>query len=217
VACVQEIGVPIRQGEWIVERVNAAMPVGSAQYALHQANKMGPQGLVEGIGIITRLTAVGSEKLDLQGGDRVGQRARLRTEAGVEFDVYNTHLHHKAESAELRLRQARRILDWMADSGDRPGIFAGDLNARPEEAPIALIRERMRSAYAVVHGREPEGTVPTPLNAEWGQAPKTIDYVFVSHGVQVHDAHIVFDRVDALDERLCASDHYGIVADVSFD
>jgi endonuclease/exonuclease/phosphatase family metal-dependent hydrolase len=212
---VQEIHVPTRQGEWIVRKVNARLADNARRYRLHQVNKTGSERVLEGIGVITRLDAVAEESLDLRGGHRVAQRVRLRTRSGRLLDLYNTHLHHKADAREMRLAQVRLIVDWIAQHDDVPAIFVGDLNATPGSPPVAMVRERMRSAYALVHGEEPAGTVPTPLNHEWGQPPKVIDYIFVDGSVRVHDARIVFDRVDPNGGRLCASDHYGIVADVS--
>ncbi|MEX0750867.1 MAG: endonuclease/exonuclease/phosphatase family protein [Dehalococcoidia bacterium] len=214
---VQEIHVPTRQGEWIVRKVNERLPDDAAPYVLHQANKTGFQGKREGIGIMTRLPTLSHDSIDLRGGHRVALRARLRAPDGGVFDFYNTHLHHEASAGDMRLAQARRIIEWMATHDDVPSILVGDLNATPDMPPVGAVGERLRSAYALVHGCESAGTVPTPLNAVWGQRPaKTIDYIFVDDRVRVHDARIVFDRVDANDERLCASDHYGIVAEVSF-
>jgi len=42
-----------------------------------------------------------------------------------------------------------------------------------------------------------------------------LDYIFVSDGVEVHDARVVFDQVDPVDEHLVASDHFGLAATVS--
>jgi endonuclease/exonuclease/phosphatase family metal-dependent hydrolase len=212
---VQEIHVPTRQGEWIVRKVNERLPE-APRYALHQVNKTGFERLREGIGIISRLETVNAGSLDLRGGHRVAQRVRLRGAGGREFDVYNTHLHHRAESGALRLAQAKRIVAWMREHDDVPRVLVGDLNAIPDSPPVrALLESGLRCAYADVHGREPEGTVPAPLNSEWGTPPKTIDYILVSGDVRVHDARIVFDAVDPHDDRLSASDHYGIAAEIS--
>ncbi|HEY8489599.1 MAG TPA: hypothetical protein VIO14_01270, partial [Dehalococcoidia bacterium] len=75
--------------------------------------------------------------------------------------------------------------------------------------------ERLRSAYAAVHGREPPATFPTPLSREWGEFSVVIDYIFVNDLVTVHDAWVAFDRVSAEDPRLAPSDHYGLAATVS--
>ena len=213
---LQEISVPIAQGKWIVDRVNGLLPEGSRPYVLHQVAKAGWKSRWEAIGVKTRLEILGSEAIDLRGGHRVAVRVRLRAPDGRPFDVYNTHLHHATDAGALRLAQAVRILEWMAMHDDVPSIFVGDLNATPGSPPIAAVGERMRSAYALVHGREPEGTVPAPVHAEWGGTPKTIDYIFVDDRVRVHDARLAFHARHATDERLSASDHYGLAADVSF-
>lgn len=211
IACLQEVDVPLGQGAWLVAEANARLP-GRAPYALYQANKTGDEGRREGIAIVTRLPASAHEWLDLRGGSRVAQRLTVQTEAG-EVRVYNTHLHNGREAASLRLAQMRLIAGWMRH--DRmPAILAGDLNATPASDVVACASERMRSAYAAVHGHEPDGTVPAPLNAEWGQPPRTIDYIFVSDAITVRDARIVFDAVASHDARLSASDHYGITATV---
>jgi endonuclease/exonuclease/phosphatase family metal-dependent hydrolase len=207
IACLQEVDVPLGQGAWLVAEANARLK-GRPPYALYQANKTGEAGRREGIAIVTRLAASGHEWLDLRGGSRVAQRLTIETGGGA-LRVYNTHLHNGREAAALRLAQARLILGWMADDTG-PAVFAGDFNATPGSDVVACVSERMRSAYAAVHGREPDGTVPAPLNAEWGQPPKTIDYIFVSDGITVRHARIAFDAVAPHDARLSASDHYGI-------
>lgn len=214
---VQEIFVPAAQGQWIVDRVNERLSPDARPYVLHQVNKTGIEGRWEGIGVISRLDFVETESIDLRGGHRIAGRVRLRTADDSYFDFYNTHLHHEANAGELRLAQARLIVAWIAAHDDVPSIFVGDLNATPDAPPIVAVREHMRSAYALVHGREPDGTVPTPLNSEWGRPPKTIDYIFVDSRVRVHDARLVFDARHPSDGRLSASDHYGLCAEVSFE
>jgi endonuclease/exonuclease/phosphatase family metal-dependent hydrolase len=218
VIAVQEIFVPGAQGQWIVDRVNEHLGDNTSPYVVHQAAKTGASARWEAIGVMTRLAIVATESIDLRGGDRVAMRVRLRAPRGGDFDVYNTHLHNGAAAADLRLEQARTLLAWMAERGDVPAMLAGDLNATPEQPPVAALRERLRSAYSLVHGREPEGTVPAPLNAEWAvEPPKVLDYIFVDRSVRVHDARVVFDGRSPTDVRLSASDHYGLVADVSFE
>jgi len=216
VIALQEVRVPADQARWIVDRVNARLDDGGGPYAFFQTNKAGLQGKFEGIAIMSRLPFEEQEWLDLHGGGRVAQRARLRLPGGGPLDVYNTHLHHERDAGELRLAQAQRILDWMAEHPEAPRVLAGDFNALRGEPPIALISNGLRSAYAAVHGREPERTVPTPLSAEWGTAdPHVIDYIFVGDGIEVGNAWLTFDRIDPADPRLCASDHYGLAADIS--
>ena len=42
-----------------------------------------------------------------------------------------------------------------------------------------------------------------------------IDYIFVNELVDVQEAWVTFDKVDDGDERLCASDHYGLAAKIA--
>ena len=88
----------------------------------------------------------------------------------------------------------------------------GDLNARPGSPTIALLSGRLRSAHLAVHGCEPDRTVPTPLRAGAAGAGSVLDYVFVNDQVEVGDARLAFDEVEG---PLCASDHYGLIADLT--
>ena len=92
---------------------------------------------------------------------------------------------------------AAEVLDFI-EPYVQPGITTGELDKLCHDYMVNV-----------------QGTVPAPLNSEWGQPPKTIDYILVSDGVRVHDARIVFDAVDQHDDRLSASDHYGITAEIS--
>jgi endonuclease/exonuclease/phosphatase family metal-dependent hydrolase len=109
----------------------------------------------------------------------------------------------------------RRILAWMTERANVPQVLVGDLNSQPTHPAVRVVAERLRSAYALVHGREPDATFPTPLSEEYGTFSVVIDYIFVNGLVQVHDAWLTFDRVDPKDPRLAPSDHYGLAAAVS--
>lgn len=211
---LQEVRVPADQARWIVERANERVREGDA-YAFFQANKTGLAGMVEGIAVMTCLPMDGQEWLDLQGGSRVAQRVRLELPSGDGVWFYNTHLHHERDAGAMREEQARLIVEWMAAHEQTARVLVGDLNARPDDPPVRLIAERLRSAYAAVHGREPDATAPTPLSEHWGTRSHVIDYIFVSDEVEVRDARLTFDRTDPADPRLSASDHYGLAADVS--
>lgn len=211
---LQEIRVPADQGHWIVERANERLREGD-EYRLFQTNKTGLSGMTEGIGIMTCLPMDAEESLDLQGGSRVAQRAHLALPSGGGLWFYNTHLHHERDAHDLRESQARLILEWMTAHGRAPQVLVGDMNAQPDSPAIRLLRTRLRSAYDVVHGREPDQTSPAPLSEHWGKRSQVIDYIFVNEHVAVHDARLTFDRTDPADPRLSASDHYGLAAEIS--
>ena len=201
------------QGGWIARRLNEASP--GSRYVVHPAYKTGVWQLWEGIAILTRLPVVETGWLDLQGEHRVACRALLDLPGGGVLDSYCTHLPSRARNEGLRTTQAGRILEWMDERPGIPKVLVGDLNARPHSPTVAALRERLRSAYAAVHGGEPEATIPTPLRGPPAGAGAVIDYVFVNELVEVIDAAVTFDRSHEDDARLFASDHFGLAATIA--
>ncbi len=210
--CLQEIRRPSGQARRIVREANARGD--RSDYRLYTAWKTGPRRLWEGIGTLTELPVIDTERIDLRSGDRVAQLVTVALDDGTLLDFYNTHLSHDEHGVDERLAQVGIILREMDRRPARPRVLAGDLNAVPDEPSIGLLRQYMNSAYALVHGREPDATVPSPLSASWGDDGKVIDYIFVSDMIDVLDARVTFDRVADDDDRLTASDHYGLAATI---
>jgi endonuclease/exonuclease/phosphatase family metal-dependent hydrolase len=209
VIAVQELRMVPDQARWITAEV-ARQSAGRLAYRCHRRPKTGAAGLWEGIGVLSRVPVVSTAWLDLGADRRVAQRVTVRTNGG-DLDVYNAHLGLGGEI--LRSGQAQRLLDWMGGRRPAPAVLMGDLNARPGSPTIELLSGRLRSAHLAVHGCEPPRTVPTPLRlGAAGAAGSVLDYVFVNDLVEVVDARLAFDEVDG---ALCASDHYGLVADVT--
>jgi endonuclease/exonuclease/phosphatase family metal-dependent hydrolase len=77
-----------------------------------------------------------------------------------------------------------------------------------------VLGERLRSAFALVHGVEPAKTWPTPLRSGAGRG-SVIDYVLVDEHVEVVDAWLTFDEASSTDPTLVASDHFGVAATVT--
>lgn len=209
VIAVQELRIVPDQARWITAEV-ARASAGRLVYRCHRRPKTGAAGLWEGIGVLSRVPVVSTAWLDLGADRRVAQRVTVRTNGG-DLDVYNAHLGLGGEV--LRSGQAQRLLDWMGGRRPAPAVLMGDLNARPGSPTIELLSGRLRSAHLAVHGCEPPRTVPTPLRlGAAGATGSVLDYVFVNDLVEVVDARLAFDEVDG---ALCASDHYGLVADVT--
>ncbi len=84
------------------------------------------------------------------------------------------------------------------------------MNASPDSKTVALLKQRFASAYEHIHGREPEGTFPTPLVLfHW--EPRALDYIFYSpERFAVSDARLSFTEPSPEDDTLFPSDHYGI-------
>ena len=217
VIAVQEVRMWPDQARWITAEVELVTG-GRLRYASHRRPKTGAAGLWEGIGVLSRVSVVSTAWLDLAADSRVAQRVTVRSAEGT-LDVYNAHLGLGGEA--LRSAQAQRLLDWMDRRRRGPAVLMGDLNARPGSPTIELLSGRLRSAHVVVHGGEPPRTVPTPLRVDAG-AGSVLDYVFVNDLVEVADARVAFDEVEWASTPLpgplgplCASDHYGLVADLA--
>lgn len=207
VIAVQELRMVPDQARWIIGEVARASG-GRLRYRSYRRAKTGAAGLWEGLGVLSRVPVVSTGWLDLEADARVAQRVTVRS-GESDLDVYNAHLGLGGEV--LRSGQAQRLLDWMDGRRRGPAVLLGDLNARPGSPTIELLSGRLRSAHLAVHGCEPARTVPTPLRASAG-AGSVLDYVFVNDLVEVTGARLAFDEVEG---ALCASDHYGLVADLA--
>jgi endonuclease/exonuclease/phosphatase family metal-dependent hydrolase len=142
----------------------------------------------------------------------VAQRLRFRLEGGGVLDFYNTHLYYPPPAVDERLKEAGRLLEWVATwEGATATVIAGDFNAYTEEPTVALMKERFSSACEAANGREPEKTWPTPVNTFDPSAPGCIDYVFVD-GARVMEAGTAFDKPHPDDDSLYPSDHLGVSA-----
>jgi endonuclease/exonuclease/phosphatase family metal-dependent hydrolase len=200
------------QGGWINRALNDRVG-DDAPYGSQRTHKTGVFRLWEGIGVLSRLPIIERDWLDLQIHNRVATHVAVELPGGGVLDFYNTHLSSK--TPEARTAQARLLLQWLAERAENPQVLVGDFNAHPGEPAIGLLTERLRSAHTAVHGREPDKTVPTPLRGP-AQGPEAVlDYIFVNERVDVHDAFVTFERSAPDDPRLVASDHYGLMANVS--
>lgn len=186
----------------------------------------------EAVALISRLPLEDPACLHFEGQRRVAQAARLQVGDRAVI-VANTHLFWQPGESSERLRQVNRLINWLDETaGGLPCIVAGDFNGEPHTGAIQCMLADYDSAYARVHGREPEFTFPTPLKRSLierlsdvldllryirPQAIKldlrsTLDYIFVDPCLQVIDCRLAFDRA-APDDPLCfPSDHYGLWA-----
>jgi endonuclease/exonuclease/phosphatase family metal-dependent hydrolase len=212
---LQELRRPSLQRRRILDGVNAARGFGERRFTLSPAWKTGWRGWWEGIAVLSQLPVERHDWIDL-GHERVAQRVRMQLAGGHCLDFFNTHLHHSATGDAVRLAQLERILGWMQREPDVPQVLVGDFNARPDDPAIVAAKRRLRSAYEVRHGREPESTVPAPVHGLFGEEdPSVIDFIFVNDQVEVHDALVTFDAVHPDDDHLSASDHFGLAATIS--
>jgi endonuclease/exonuclease/phosphatase family metal-dependent hydrolase len=150
---------------------------------------------------------------------RVVQRLLLRTSGGARVCIGNTHLHHPdgQPGASARLRQVREVIHFLGEESSDATVLLGDLNGEAHEPFFAALADAgFRSAYAAVHGCEPERTFPSGL-VSGGMSPEppvAIDYVLTRGAVQPTAATLAWNRPSPSDPTLFASDHFGVTADL---
>jgi endonuclease/exonuclease/phosphatase family metal-dependent hydrolase len=163
-------------------------------------------------------SVAGGERLDL-GLNRSALRLVITLDdASVLVAV--THLHHVPADEGLRDDQARQLMEWLDASPPTDAqIVVGDFNAEPSEPAVERVRSSgFRSAYAEANGSDPEVTWPSGLQApgmDTDGEPGCLDYVWVRGAVRVSRARLAWDRPAVGDPTLYASDHIGLVAELS--
>lgn len=214
---LQEIYLPIRQGIWLRDQLNARLiDAGDTPYTLLQKRKAHPiKGFFEGVGILSRFPVIATVGLSLGYGGRVALRATVELPGRQVLDFVATHLHPVAHDREARLEQAMAIVGNLNATGRVPlQVIAGDLNEVPDGRAIQYLKQGYRSTYAAVHGYDPLATFPTvlvPPNNGWAGC---LDYIFVSPALKVTAAQIFCNRPAAHDNTLYPSDHVGLLATV---
>jgi endonuclease/exonuclease/phosphatase family metal-dependent hydrolase len=150
---------------------------------------------------------------------RIVQRLLLRTSGGARVCIANTHLHHPGggPGATARLRQVRDVIRFLDEQPSEATVLLGDLNGEADEPFFEALGDAgFRSAYAAVHGREPERTFPSGL-ISGGMSPEppvAIDYVLTRGAVEPVAATVAWCRPSPSDPTLFPSDHFGVAADL---
>lgn len=164
--------------------------------------------------------------------------------AGGPIWVHTTHLHYRLDDGIAREHQVLAIDEAIRGMGrdphSAPQILCGDFNATADSDEIRFLRglttlggrrTHFQDAWLRLH-REPgpgdgpaqgitwssENRFTRPLRSL--DLDRRIDYVFVTTRKKdgrgtVHDCRVVLTERDGLGEvAICASDHYGVCADV---
>jgi endonuclease/exonuclease/phosphatase family metal-dependent hydrolase len=195
---------------------------GDARYASFRGSAGRPE---YGNAILVRegvLTASAKpERLEL-GHNRSALWVPLRLTNGGSLAYVVTHLHHLVPDESLREEQASTLVAWL-DAHPDPAIqvVVGDFNAEPVEAAYGrMVQSGFRSAYAETYGHEPEVTWPSGIQApgmDTDGDPGCLDYIWLRGGVRAASARLAFDRPAVGDPTLYPSDHFGLVAELTFD
>lgn len=157
-----------------------------------------------GNAILSRRPILASDAVALEPLDdfRTALRATIDVD-GTAVEVVNTHLHHTAEGAAIRARQARHLLDWLGEPAG-PRVIMGDFNATLDDGGLEPLTSRFVSAL-------PAGAASTTLNPADGHASRVIDHIFVGPGARVVSAAVSGDA--GFEPRL-PSDHFAVSAEI---
>jgi endonuclease/exonuclease/phosphatase family metal-dependent hydrolase len=169
--------------------------------------------------------------------------AQVETGGGPIW-VHTTHLHYRLDDGLAREHQVLAIDEAIRSLGrgntSAPQILCGDMNATPDSDEMRFLRglttlsgrrTHFQDAWLRLH-REPgpgdgpaqgltwssENGLTRPLRSL--DIDRRIDYVYVTSRKKdgrgtVHDCRVVLTERDGDgDASICASDHYGVLADV---
>ncbi len=228
---LQEVVLPENTAAWLATQLGG--------YSVHLTPKMGARaGKKEALAILSRLPIQQFASQALGAQNRVAQIAMVHAH-GQTLLIANGHLYWSVHDSAARLRQVRVLQAWVhgwqKQHPEAGVVVCGDFNGTPQSRAIKQMRNVFRSAHALKHGAEPAWTCPTPLQFStqpWrktvmqlaGMAKdrkrdtywkSTLDYIFVSEQVRVHDCHVAFAQHAPNDPTLYASDHLGLVARVT--
>jgi len=208
-----------------------------------EAGQAGPHAGQEGLAILTRTPLLEARALPLPEARVADARlllsGRVATDGGPIW-VHTTHLHYRLDDGLARERQVLAVDAAVRACGrgntDAPQLLCGDFNAPPDADEIRFLRglttldgrrTHFQDAWLRLH-REPgpgdgpaegitwssENELTRPLRSL--DIDRRIDYVFVTSRKRDGRGTVAGCRV-VLTERedgICASDHYGVLADV---
>ncbi len=172
---------------------------------------------------------------------RILLSAQVASDGGPVW-VHTTHLHYKLDDGVARERQVlavdAAIRDFGRDPTSAPQILCGDMNSVPDSDEMRYLRglttlagrrTHFQDAWLRLH-REPgpgdgpahgitwssENALTRPLRSL--DIDRRIDYVYATSRKKdgratIHACRVVLTERDG-DDGICASDHYGVLADV---
>ncbi|HEU0029291.1 MAG TPA: endonuclease/exonuclease/phosphatase family protein [Kofleriaceae bacterium] len=164
--------------------------------------------------------------------------AQVTTAAGPIW-VHTTHLHYRLDDGAAREQQVLAIdetIRALRTDTSPPQILCGDMNATPDSDEMRFLRglttlggrrTHFQDAWLRLHDEPRAGDGPD-RGITWSSEneltrplrsldiDRRIDYIYVTSRKKdgrgtVHDCRVVLTERDG---ELCASDHYGVMADV---
>ena len=168
--------------------------------------------------------------------------AQVATDAEPVW-IHTTHLHYRLDDGVAREKQVlaidAAIRDLRTDTSP-PQILCGDMNATPDSVEMRFLRglttlagrrTHFQDAWLRLH-REPSPGEGPAHGITWSSEnrftrplrsldiDRRIDYVYVTSRKKdgrgtIHGSRVVLtDREGDGEDSICASDHYGVLADV---
>lgn len=167
--------------------------------------------------------------------------AQVATDGGPVW-IHTAHLHYRLDDGVAREHQVLAIDEAIRACGrgntDAPQILCGDMNAVPDSDEMRFLRglttlggrrTHFQDAWLRLHRECIPGDGPAQ-GITWSSEnsltralrsldiDRRIDYVYVTSRKKdgratVHDCRVVLTDRDGPDD-ICASDHYGVLADV---
>ncbi len=189
----------------------------------------------EGLAILSRAPLDDSRELVLPDARPGDTRILLSGRLGTIW-VHTTHLHYRLDDGVARERQVDAIDAAIRGLGrtpsDAPQILCGDFNATPDSDEMRFLRglttlagrrTHFQDAWLRCHPHEEgitwssENELTRPLRSL--DIDRRIDYVLVTSRKKdgrgtVRDCRIVLTERE---DGICASDHFGVFADIQTD
>lgn len=242
VVCLQEVQhLEGRDGPTTAHRIADALQMPSVVYA--KASEWpadfyapGQPAGEDGLAVISRHPLLEHEERELPEPRTGERRVLLSARFGVPsadqgFWVHNTHLHWRLDDGVAREKQVVAIDDAVrATQSAAPQVVCGDFNCEPDSDEIRFMtgkhtlaerRTHYQDAYAHMHPREDGFTWcaqnPATRKIRSLDIDRRIDFVFVTTRHKdgrgtIRSCEVVLDERDDMGD--CASDHYGVVAEV---
>jgi endonuclease/exonuclease/phosphatase family metal-dependent hydrolase len=143
-------------------------------------------------------------------------RFRFKEQPQQEFWHFNTHLDHKGIEARVRgISMIWKAIQANRLEADLPVVLTGDFNSRSTSDVIQFMhgemelfgdRAQMTDAFSILNA--PAGR--TAHGFRGGEEGNSIDYIFVSPGVQVLSVMVDREMIDGA----YPSDHYPVKVEI---
>ena len=160
--------------------------------------------------------------------------------------LINTHLGSEppfdSDGVQKRNAEVEHILSYVEELNDHPIILGGDFNASPESDEIKKISNskvlfdsyshasadkkytwdpsrNTNIKYSTNHfdARGETLTEDEIKSADYDNIPRKIDYIFLSKKFSLDDVKSTSIVLDSLMDGLFASDHFGVLTEISLD